>query len=122
VSLIVSVNALYSTERLNQQFIAENTTTLSVDGYKVQTLDVDIASTQVSTATLTTLGYCYLRSLVTTTQTTCTITFGKLESNAIKPVVRLRPGDPAIFRLAPGDYAVEAADDGYRLFVAVFED
>jgi hypothetical protein len=122
VSLTVSVNALYFADRLTQQFVAESTSTLTVDGYKVQTLDVSTASTQVSTATLTKLGYCYLRSLVTTTQTTCTITFGKLESNAIKPVVRLRPGDPAIFRLAPGDYAVEAADDGYRLFVAVFED
>jgi hypothetical protein len=122
MSISVAVSASYNTLTLSEQFQAAATSPVSADGYKVQVVSTGTASSQISTATIGTLGYCYLRSLVTTTQTTCTITFGKLESNAIKPVVRLRPGDPALFRLAPGDYAVEAADEDYRLFVAVFED
>jgi hypothetical protein len=122
MSISVAVSASYNTLTLSEQFQAAATSPVASDGYKVQVVSTGTASSQISTATIGTLGYCYLRSLVTTTQTTCTITFGKLESNAIKPVVRLRPGDPALFRLAPGDYAVEAADEDYRLFVAVFED
>jgi hypothetical protein len=37
-------------------------------------------------------------------------------------VVKLRPGEPAMLRLAPGNYAAQAAGEGYRLLVAILED
>jgi flagellar capping protein FliD len=122
MSISVSVSATYNSASLTEQFSATRTSSVGNDGYKVQVLSVGTSSSQISTATIDTLGYCYVRSLVTTTEATCTITLGRLASNVLQPMVRLRPGDPALFRLAPGDYAVEAADDGYRMFVAVFED
>jgi len=122
MSLAVSVSAVLAKGGVSNTFAHANTSSVANSGYKVQVPSLGTASSQISTATLTTLGYAFLQSLVTTTQTTCTITFGRLDGTTLHPVVRLRPGDPAILRLAPGDYAASAADSGYRLLIGIVEE
>jgi hypothetical protein len=122
MSLTVNVGISFQDSLISESFAATQTASLSLSGYKVQVPTLDTASTQISTATLNSLGYAYLRSLVTTTQATCTITVGRLDGTAMVDMVQLRPREVATLRLAPGDYAARAADSGYRLQFAVFEE
>lgn len=122
MSVTVNVSAVLSKNGLSETFAHAQTATMSFAGYKVQSPTLGTAVSQISTATIGTLGYAFLRSLVTTTQSTCTITFGRLDGTSVQEVVRLRPGEPAMFRLAPGDYAAKAADEGYRMLIAIIED
>jgi hypothetical protein len=122
MSLTVNVSAVLAKSGLSETFAHAQTAAVSFAGYKVQSPTLGTAVSQISTATIGTLGYAFLRSLVTTTQSTCTITFGSLDGTSLREVVRLRPGEPAMFRLAPGTYAAKAADEGYRMLVAIIED
>jgi len=122
MSLTVNVGLTFQDNFISESFAATQTTSVSLSGYKVQVPTLGTASTQISTATIGALGYAYMRSLVTTTQTTCTITFGRLDGTAMVDMVQLRPREVATFRLAPGDYAARAAASGYRLQFAVFEE
>ena len=122
MSLSININAALSKDGLTEVFAHSRTTAVSVAGYKVESQTFGTATSQISTATISTLGYAFLRSLVTTTQSTCTITFGRLEGTTLHNVVRLRPGEPALMRLAPGNYGGFAADENYRLFVAIVEE
>lgn len=122
MSVLVNCQLSFSKNNLADSFNFQSTATMSVAGYRVQTPIIGTSVVQVSTANLSTLGYAFLRSLVTTTQATCTITFGRMDGTALQPVVKLRPSEPAVFRLAAGDYAVQAADEGYRLQLAILEE
>jgi hypothetical protein len=122
MSLTVNVGAALSKGLVSYTFAQTKTATVSGNGYSIQSPVLGTATSQISTATMQTLGYAFLQSLVTTTQSTCTITFGRLSGTTMHSVVRLRPGDPAILRLAPGDYAASAAQEGYRLLVGIIED
>ena len=118
----VNVNLSLSKGKLSETFAATQTADVSVTGYDVQVPSLGTATSQLSTATMSSLGYAFLRSLVTTTQSTCTITFGRLDGTTMHDMVKLRPGEIATMRLASGDYAAKAADDGYRLLFAVIEE
>lgn len=118
----VSLGLSFTKGVISDTFNGLATGTMNVSGYKVQAPTIGTAVSSISTATIDTLGYAFLQSLVTTTQTTCTITFGTLDGTNFHGAVRLRPSEPAVLRLAPGDYAAQAADEGYRLLVAVLED
>jgi hypothetical protein len=107
---------------LEESFSATANAAVAKAGYKAATPVVGTAVTQVSTATLNALGFAFLQSLVTTTQATCTLTFGRLDGTTYQSFVSLRPGEPAVLRLVPGTYAAQAADEGYRLLVATFEE
>jgi len=122
MSATVNVSLSFEKSGISESFSSAQTATMSVAGYKVQAPTFGTAASQISTATLNTLGYAYLRSLVTTTQTTCTLTFGRLDGATLHPVVKLRPGEPAMLRLAAGNYAAQGAAEGYRLLVAILED
>lgn len=122
MSVQVSVGLAFEKGVVSDAFNAIATASMSVSGYLVQAPTIGTAVTSISTATINTLGYTFLRSLVTTTQTTCTITFGTLSGTALNGVVRLRPNEPALVRLAPGQYAAQAAGEGYRLLVATLEE
>lgn len=122
MSATLTVSLSMNKGNLSESFAATQTASMSVAGYKVESPAVGTAVSQISTANISTLGVAYLRSLVTTTQTTCTLTFGRLEGATLHPVVKLRPGEPAMLRLAPGNYAAQAAGEGYRLLVAILED
>lgn len=122
MALTVNVNLALAKGNLSETFAVSQTAVVDAAGYKVQVPTLGTASSQISTATLGTLGYAFLRSMVTTTQSTCTITFGRLDGTTLHETIKLRPGEPATFRLAGGDYAAQAADEGYKLLIAVLEE
>lgn len=122
MSVTASLSVSFQKSGISETFQSTATATMAVAGYRVQTPTIGTAVTAVSTANLSAVGYTYLRSLVTATQATCTITFGRLVSGTLHPVVTLRPNEPAAFRLASGEYAAQAAAEGYRMQIAILEE
>lgn len=122
MSVTANVSLAFSKSGVSESFSAIQTAAMSVAGYKVESLTFGTAAAQISTATMGTLGYAYLRSLVATTQQTCTITFGRMDGTTLHPVVALRPSEPAVLRLAAGNYGARGAAEGYRLLLAVLEE
>jgi hypothetical protein len=117
-----SVQVSASRGALVQQFFANGVTTdMSTTGVLAATLDLTTATSQFVTSAASTLGLCFARSLVTSTNQTATVSFGRLDGTTLHETVRLRPGDAALFRLAPGNYAAKAAATG-RLMLQVLED
>jgi len=107
---------------VNQVFAATGVTTdMSTTGILSATLDLTTATSAFNTSSASTLGLCFARSLVTSTAQTATVSFGRLDGTTLHEVVRLRPGDAALFRLAPGNYAANAAATG-RIMLQVIED
>jgi hypothetical protein len=84
------------------------------------TLNLGTSTTEISTATLGSLGLCFARSLAT--ETTHTVSFGRVDNDTLYETVRLRAGEAAVLRLAPGDYAAKAAVANTRLVLTVYED
>ena len=84
------------------------------------TLRLGTAVTQISTATLGSVGLCFARSLATTT--THTVSFGRFDGTSLHDTCRLRAGEAALLRLAPGDYAAKASVEGSRLLLTIVED
>ena len=106
---------------LSQQFAASGVTAdIATAGMLAVTLNLGTAVTQISTATLGSLGLCFARSLAT--ETTHTVSFGRFDGTTLHETVRLRAGEAAILRLASGDYAANAAVGGSRLVLTVLED
>lgn len=117
-----SVQVSVARDALSQQFQANGVTTdMTTTGVLAATLDLTTATSQFVTSAASTLGLCFARSLVTGTAQTATVSFGRLDGTTLHEVVRLRPGDAALFRLAPGDYAAKAAATG-KLMLQVLED
>lgn len=105
-----------------QQFFANGVTTdMSTTGVLAATLNLTTSTTQFVTSAASTLGLCFARSLVTSTNQTATVSFGRLVGTVLHETVRLRPGDAAVFRMAPGNYAAKAAATG-QLMLQVLED
>ena len=106
---------------LSQQFAASGVTAdIATAGMLAVTLNLGTAVTQISTATLGSLGLCFARSLAT--ETTHTVSFGRFDGTNLHETVQLRAGEAAILRLASGDYAAKAAVGGSRLVLTVLED
>lgn len=122
MTITVNTSLSLNDNKLARTFSGSQTATTSETGYYVEVPSLGTASSQMQTATLTSLGYAYMQSLVTTTQATCTITFGRLDGATMHDVVTMRPGEIATLRLAPGNYAAKGADEDYRLLFAVIED
>jgi hypothetical protein len=120
----ISYNIQVSLTRgvVNQVFAATGVTTdMTTTGILSATLDLTTATSAFNTASASTLGLCFARSLVTSSAQTATVSFGRLDGTTLYEVVRLRPGDAALFRLAPGNYAAKAASTG-RIMLQVIED
>lgn len=116
-----SLNLNVSAGALSQNVNASNiTSNLSTTGMLAVTLNLGTATQAISTATLSGLGICYARSLTTTD--THTVSFGRLSGTTLFDAVRLRAGDAALLRLAPGNYAAKAAVEGSRLLVQILEE
>ena len=116
-----SINAQVQKGALSQQFAASGVTAdIATAGLLAVTLNLGTAVTQISTATLGSLGLCFARSLATTT--THTVSFGRFDGTSLHETVQLRAGEAAIFRLAAGNYAAKAAVGGSRLVLTVLED
>ena len=106
---------------LSQSFAASGVTAdMATAGVLSVTLNLGTATTQVSTATLGSLGVCFARSLATTT--THTVSFGRLDGTTLYETVRLKAGEAAVLRLAAGDDAAKAAVAGTRLVLTFYED
>ena len=116
-----TINAQVQKGALSQQFAASGVTAdIATAGLLAVTLNLGTAVTQISTATLGSLGLCFARSLATTT--THTVSFGRFDGTTLHETVQLRAGEAAIFRLAAGNYAAKAAVGGSRLVLTVLED
>lgn len=116
-----TINANVAKGSLVQAFNAAGlTATMETAGMLAVTLNLGTSVTQINTATMGALGLCLARSLATTT--THTVSFGRYVSGTLHDAVRLKAGEAALLRLAPGDYAAKAAVAGSRLVLTVLED
>lgn len=116
-----SISGQISKGSLSQSFAASGVTAdMATAGVLSVTLNLGTSVTQVSTATLGSVGLCFARSLATTT--THTVSFGRYVGGTLHETVRLKAGEAAVLRLAAGDYAAKSAAEGSRLVLTVYED
>lgn len=116
-----SVNLNINAGALNQNINAANiTSNFSTAGLLSMTLNLGTATQSVSTASASSLGLAFARSLATSE--THTISFGRLDGSTLHETVQLKAGDVAVFRMAPGNYAAKAAVPGTRLFLQILEE
>jgi len=118
-----SINASVQKNFFNQQFIAGGlTASMANTGMMAVTLEPGTSTQQIYTTDASVLGLTFARNLVTDTTGTSTISFGRLDGTSLYEAVRLKPGDAAWLRLAPGDYGARAAADSIPLLIQILED
>lgn len=118
-----SINASVRKGFFSQQFVAGGlTATMSETGMLAVTLEPGTSTQQIQTSAASALGLTFARNLATDTTGTSTISFGRLDGTSLYEAVRLKPGDAAWLRLAPGDYGARAAADSIPLLVQILED
>lgn len=116
-----SISARVDKGAFSQSFAASGVTAdIATAGMLSVTLNLGTSVTQISTATLGAVGLCLARSLATST--THTVSFGRYSGGTLYETARLKAGEAAVLRLAPGDYAASAAVEGSRLVLTVLED
>lgn len=105
---------------LQDSFAASGiTANMNVAGMYAVTLQLGTSVTQISTASLSSVGLCIAQSLATTM--THTVTFGRYSGGNLYGSVTLRAGEAGVFRLASGDYAAQSVVEGSRLLVTIYE-
>jgi hypothetical protein len=115
-----SIQAQVSKGILSQTFAASGVTAnMSESGLIGTTLNLGTATTQITTAALSSLGLCFARSLATSE--THVVTIGRLDGTTLHGCVSLRAGEAAVFRMAAGNYAANAAVANSRLLVQITE-
>ena len=118
ISFSITTNA--SKGRFAQSFAASGVTaSMSTAGVMAVTLSLGTTTTQITTTTLGALGLCFAQSLAT--ESTHTVSFGRLSGTTLHETVSLRGGEAALLRLAAGDYAAKAAVAGSRLVLQILE-
>lgn len=118
-----SIRITVSKDGLSQSVAATAmTSSMAVTGMMAVTLDLATATEQISTVSMSTLGLCVARSLVTDTTGTTIISFGRISGTTLFESVRLEPGETNLFRMAPGNYAAKANVNDARLLIHIFED
>ena len=107
---------------LREQFNASAVTAdIATAGVLSLTLALGTTTSQISTATIGAVGLAFIRNLATTT--THTVSIGRLDGTTLHDSVRLKGGEAALLRLAPGDYAARAAVAGTtRAVITIYED
>jgi hypothetical protein len=116
-----TINGQVQKGSLSQSFSANGVTAdIATAGVLSVTLELSTTSTQVSTTSIGALGLCFARSLATVT--THTVSFGRFDGTTLHDTVRLKAGEAAVLRLAPGDYAAKSAVAGSRLLLTIYED
>jgi hypothetical protein len=116
-----SINVNVNAGALQQNVNASNITSdFSTTGLLALTLNLGTATQAISTASATTLGLTFARSLATSG--THTISFGRVSGTTLFDTVRLKAGDAAVLRLAPGNYAAKADAPGSRLLLQILEE
>ncbi len=121
--LLYSIRVTLDKDGLQQSYAATaQTSSMAINGLMSVTLDLATATEQISTVTMTTLGLCVARSLVTDTTGTTIVSFGRLSGTTLFESVRLEPGEMNLFRMSPGNYAAKANANDARLLITIFED
>ena len=116
-----TINCQIAKGSLSQSFAASGVTAnMATAGVAAVTLELGTTTSSVSTANLGAVGVCFARSLATAE--THTVSFGRVVSNTLHETVRLKAGEAAVMRLAPGDYAAKSAVEGSRLVLTIYED
>lgn len=119
ISYSVSVNV--NAGNLSSNLIASNVTSdFATAGFLALTLNVGTATQAITTASASSLGLCFARSL--NTVSTHTVSFGRLSGTTLFETVRLKGGDAAFLRLAPGNYAAKSVAEGGRLVLQILEE
>lgn len=115
-----SINAVANKGRFSQSFASSGVTaSLATAGVMAVTLQLGTTSTQITTTTIGSLGLCFAQSLAT--ESTHTVSFGRLVGSTLHETVELRGGEAAVLRLAAGNYAAKAAVAGSRLVLQILE-
>jgi len=97
------------------------TASIATAGVLSVTLVLNTSVTQITTTTIGALGLAFIRNLAT--NATHTVSIGRLDGATLYDTVRLRGGESAVLRLAPGNYAARAAVAGpTRAVVTIYED
>jgi hypothetical protein len=121
VSISYSVNLSVNAGALRQNINASNiTSTFATAGFLAVTLNVGTSTTAINTAAASSLGLCFARSLATAGADT--VSLGRVSGTMLFDVVRLKAGDAALLRLAPGDYAAQSSAEGGRLLLQILEE
>ena len=100
---------------------ASVTASMSVSGMYAVSLELGTAVTQVSTASLSSLGICFAQNI--STVATHTVSFGRYDgpSSTLHETLTLRAGEAAVLRLSSGNYAAKSAAAGSRMTLAIYE-
>lgn len=116
-----SVTVSVQKDEFQQQFLAAGrTATMGTVGMLAVTLQLGTATSVISTASAGTLGYAFARSLATAGA--ASISFGRVSGTTLFDTVRLKAGDAAWFRMAPGNYAARASAEGTPLLLQILEE
>lgn len=99
--------------------VANVTATMSQAGMSSVTLSLSTNVTNISTASLSSVGVAFLRNL--STDTAATVTVGVNSGATFVPFGTLRAGEPAVLRLASGASYAAIGASGSRLRVDVTE-
>lgn len=117
-----TISGSVTKDAFRQAFNAAGVTAnMSVNGVYSVSVSLGTATSQISTATLSSVGLCFVQNLAT--QTTHTISFGRYDApaSALHETLTLRGGEAGVFRLAAGDYAAKSAVAGSRMMLTIFE-
>jgi hypothetical protein len=116
-----SVNLNVNAGALNQNLNASNITSdFATTGFLAVTLNVGTSTQAITTAAASSLGLCFARSLATAG--THSVSFGRVSGTTLFDTVRLKAGDAAVLRLAPGNYAAKADAPDSRLLLQILEE
>jgi hypothetical protein len=116
-----TINGQIAKGSLSQSFAASGVTAnMATAGVAAVTLELGTTTSSVSTANLGAVGVCFARSLATADDAHCVVR--PRVSNTLHETVRLKAGEAAVMRLAPGDYAAKSAVEGSRLVLTIYED
>jgi len=117
-----SFNLNLSKAPLSQAFAVSGVTAdMAATGLYSVTPTLGTAVSQISTATLASVGLCLARNLSTSTNASTTVSFGRYVSSTLYETVTLRPGEAAQLRLSAGSYAAKAAAEGTPLLLQILE-
>lgn len=115
-SISLNVNKDNLTSSINASGV---TAAMASDGIQSATYALSGTPTNISTATLTSVGMAFLRNLSSSTATTCAV--GIVSGGSMLPFAAPRPGETAILRLASGVSYQATGTTGTRLRVDITE-
>ena len=115
-----SVAIQVSKDFLDESYQASGVTaSMSTTGLMSTTLNLGTSTTAVTTTGLSSVGMCFAKSLAT--ETTHTVSFGRLVGTNLYSSCTLRAGEAALLRLTAGDYAAQAAVANSKLLLTILE-